>query len=278
MAGSGVGLSIGTIISMICVACLSIGFSTENWHEIRVDRNASKAHLTSKGEALPPDFKTDVRFFSRDEGLFRICFVDEKPKSVKTYFSPTRTECLNVNYYIPGDSVSDKFSDQRWKRLQMGRAVVAFFAAAFFLLFLSFFTGIAGRWLRSHAGLVATGVLHFLASLFAAGGMGLWHAVLFYEQHKLKDELSYSAWPEVLKEPGITKFYFGWSYILYWIGTALCFLTAIIFLYSARCIRREKATEKAILKMQYVVPVYPDTRSPYGPAGNAAHYAAYPPP
>lgn len=277
MACSAVSLSIGTIVSVFCVACLSISFSTDNWYEIRVDRNATASHLTSQGESIPPEFETDIRFYSRDEGLFRICFLDKKPKSVETYVSPTQTECINVNYYIPEDAVSDKFSDQRWERLQMGRAVIASFAAAFFLLFLSFFTGIAGCWKRSHANLIATGVLQLLASLFAAGAMGLWHAVLFYEQHKLKDEMSYSAWPEVLKEPGVTEFFFGWSYILSWIGTGLCLFSSIIFLSSARCIRREKAAEQA-KNMQYLMPVYPDKRSPYAPAGYAAHYAAYPPP
>ena len=30
-----------------------------------------------------------------------------------------------------------------------------------------------------------------------AGAMGLWHAVQFYDHHKLRDEYSYAAWPDV---------------------------------------------------------------------------------
>lgn len=154
----------------------------------------------------------------------------------------------------------------------MSRCVIVSFAVTFLMLLFSFFTGIAGCWKRSHANLVATGILQLLASLFAAAAMGLWHAVQFYDQHKLKDEMSYAAWPEVLKEPGMTEFYFGWSYILSWIGVILCLLTSIIFLSSARCIRKEKTAEQA-KNMQYLMPVYPDKRNPYGYA-----YAAYPPP
>ena len=33
-----------------------------------------------------------------------------------------------------------------------------------------------------------------------AGAMGLWHAVQFYDHHKLKDEYSYSAWPDVRRK------------------------------------------------------------------------------
>lgn len=38
------------------------------------------------------------------------------PHTVETYTSPTQTQCFNVNYYIPEDEVSDKFSDDRWDR------------------------------------------------------------------------------------------------------------------------------------------------------------------
>jgi len=262
MACSAVTLSIATIISVVAVACLAIAFSTDNWHEIRVDRNLTKLRIDpSSNDAARID--TDLRFFSRDEGLFRICFLDKKPKNLDTYLSPTQTECINVNYYIPEDEVSDKFSDQRWERLHMARSVVALYVVAFFFLFLSFFTGIAGCWKRSHANLVATGILQLLSSLMDAGGMGLWHAVQFYDHHKLKDEHSYEQWPEVLKQPNVTEFFYGWSYILAWIGIGQTLLASIMFLSAARCIRREKRAEEA-KNMQYLMPVYPDKRNPYG--------------
>ena len=270
MACSAVSLSIGTIISVICVAALSIAFSTDNWYEIRVDRNKT-AEAAIADETIKSSMESDVRFYSRDEGLFRICFVDKKPKNVETYISPTQTDCFSINYYIPEDEESDKFSDQRWERLHMARSVIVSFVVCFLFLLLSFFTGIAGCWKRSHANLIATGILQLLASLFAAGSMGLWHAVQFYDQHKLKDNLSYAQWPEILKEPGVTEFYYGWSYILAWSGVILCLISSIIFLSSAKCIRSEKRAEQA-KNMQYLMPVYSDKRNPY------AYAYAYPPP
>ncbi|KAI1292784.1 Claudin domain-containing protein 1 [Halotydeus destructor] len=264
MACSAVSLSLATILSVMCVACLSIAFSTDNWYEIRVDRNktATRLLVAEAGDQLPEAFETDIRFFSRDEGLFRTCLLDRKPRGLDTYISPTQTDCINVNYYIPEDEVSDSFSDTRWERLHMARAVVASFIVAFFFLFLSFFTGIAGCWKRSHANLVATGVLQLLACLLDAGAMGLYHAVQFYDHHKLKDELSHAAWPEVLKS-GTVESYFGWSYYLAWTGVGLSALASLIFLAAARCIRREKREEQA-KNMQYLMPVYPDKRNPYG--------------
>ncbi|XP_015791069.1 transmembrane protein 178A [Tetranychus urticae] len=262
MSCSAVSLSIATIISVIAVACLAIAFSTDNWYEIRINRNLTKERLTELNQ-LTDEFETDLRYFSRDEGLFRVCFLNKKPKGLETYLSPTQTQCVNVDYHIPEDEESQKFSDQRWERLHLARSVVALYVVAFFLLTLSFFTGIAGCWKRSHANLIATGIMQLLAALFDAGAMGLWHGVQFYDQHKLKDELSYNGWPTVLKQHGVSEFYYGWSYILAWLGIGQCLIASIMFLGSARCIRSEKRAEQA-KNMQYLMPVYPDKRNPYG--------------
>lgn len=67
----------------------------------------------------------------------------------------------------------------------------------------------------------------------------------------------------MLKHPGVTDFYYGWSYIVAWIGIVQMFLASIMFLCAARCIRSEKRQENA-KNMQYLMPVYSDKRSPYG--------------
>ncbi|XP_017488070.1 PREDICTED: uncharacterized protein LOC108376377 [Rhagoletis zephyria] len=226
MSCSAVTLSIATVLSVVAVACLAIGFSTDNWYEIRVDSNKTRLYLQdqqrssgdlSAHQTLPADYESNYLYYSRDEGLFRVCFAEKKPKEVPTYLSPTQTECFNIDYYIPENKESDGFSDMRWERLPV----------------------------------------------MCAGAMGLWHAVQFYDHHKLKDEYSYSAWPDVLKHPGVTEFYYGWSYIVAWIGISQLLIAAIIFLSAARCIRTEKRFEQA-KNMQYLMPVYPDKRSPYG--------------
>jgi len=273
MPCSAVSLSIATILSVTGVACLAIAFSTDNWTELRVNRNLTRERLLSESNEsneLPAEFETDYRYFSRDEGLFRVCFVNKKPKEFETYTSPTQTQCFNVNYYVPEDEQSDKFSEERWERIHMSRSVVALYAVSFFFLFLSFFTGIAGCWKRSHANLVATGILQLLASLMDGGSMGLWHAVQYYDAHKLKDADSYEAWPAVLKQSGIVTTSLGWSYCLSWTGISLILFSSLLFLCSAQCIRRQKRAEQNA-NMQYLMPVY-DKRNPYQYYGYA-----YPP-
>lgn len=85
MPCSAVSLSIATILSVTGVACLAISFSTDNWTEIRVNRNLTRERLLSEStdNEVPAEFETDYRYFSRDEGLFRICFANKKPKECK---------------------------------------------------------------------------------------------------------------------------------------------------------------------------------------------------
>lgn len=68
---------------------------------------------------------------------------------------------------------------------------------------------------------------------------------------------------QILKQHGVSDFYYGWSYILAWLGIGQCLIASFMFLGSARCIRSEKRAEHA-KNMQYLMPVYPDKRNPYG--------------
>lgn len=106
MPCSAVSLSIATILSVTGVACLAIAFSTDNWTEIRVNRNLTRERLISEsGESgeLPAEFDTDYRYFSRDEGLFRVCFVHKKPKECKliiVFLSQIKSYLFEISFLI----------------------------------------------------------------------------------------------------------------------------------------------------------------------------------
>ncbi|XP_013789190.1 uncharacterized protein LOC106473058 [Limulus polyphemus] len=145
----------------------------------------------------------------------------------------------------------------------MARSVIGLYISGFFCIFLSFFTGVAGCWKRSYGNVVATGLLELFTSLLVAAAMGLWHGVHHYDYQKLKDHMAYFGWPEVLKQPGGSDFYYGWSYLLSWIGVGLNLIAAILLLCGAHCLRHEKKKEKTKY-MHYLMPVYPEKRQLYG--------------
>ncbi|KAH7943916.1 hypothetical protein HPB52_013124 [Rhipicephalus sanguineus] len=117
MACSAVTLSISTITAVLALACLSISFGTDNWLETRVNRTAIRQTLQKDTDEYRA-YETRMEYFSRDTGLFRICFPEKKPKGLETFMSPVQTDCVNVNYYIPENEESDGFSEQRWERLR----------------------------------------------------------------------------------------------------------------------------------------------------------------
>ena len=101
MTCSAVTLSIATVLSVIAVACLSVGFSTDNWYEIRVDANMTR-HLLEQlhgAGSIPEDLDSNPLYYSRDEGLFRVCFADKKPKEGKkfVFFSRFSISYLNLS-------------------------------------------------------------------------------------------------------------------------------------------------------------------------------------
>ncbi len=100
-------LSLATIASVVSVALIAIAFSTDNWSRITVDRlklevlykmlfpTFRKSNVclyiqpqVTRGDlALGGELESNILYFSRTKGLFRICFDDKKvPKGGQTVF------------------------------------------------------------------------------------------------------------------------------------------------------------------------------------------------
>lgn len=248
MACSAVTLSVATVSAVVALTCTSIAFGTDNWYEIRVNPEGNERL------ARLQEFESDLRYYNRDEGIFRICFPDKKPKGVETYMSPVQTQCINIDYYIKDDSGKETFSDERLMRLHMARSVVALFIVAFLFNCISCFPGLVGCWKRSHSNIIATGLLQLLAGLVTASAIALWHAIPHFEYEKLEfPEMGYSRWPEVLQV--YSRSYYGWSYVMAWLGVGLMLSSSFMFLCGAQCMRREKRHEKS-QGTAYLVPIY----------------------
>lgn len=64
-------------------------------------------------------------------------------------------------------------------------------------MFCAFWTGLSGCWKRSAGSITATAILMLMACLLAAGAMGLWHTVEFFEKEKVVGEEFYQQWNSV---------------------------------------------------------------------------------
>ncbi|KAJ1527106.1 hypothetical protein ONE63_008641 [Megalurothrips usitatus] len=236
-------------------------------------------------------------YFTRTKGLFRICYPKERPPTVETYLSPVETHCHNIDYFIPDvDNQTKLLSEDAMTRLHMGRSMIALFIVAFLMVFVAFWTGVAGCWRRSPGNITSTAILILLACLLSAGAMGLWHGVEYYEKEKVVGEEFYQQWNNVLRSE--THIWYDWSYILAWISVAFSLASSTLFFSAANCLRSEKDSEKAnnvqyimpaaiclrgerekeeAMNMQYLMPVYPQKQQ-YAYPGYPAPPAAYPGP
>ncbi|OAD57215.1 hypothetical protein WN48_02281 [Eufriesea mexicana] len=235
-------------------------------------KHAEQSHLVEQ-------MNTKYYYYTRTQGLFRICYPKERPPTVQTYLSPVETHCMNINYFIPDEeNLTRGFSDDAMTRLHMGRSVIALFIVGFVAIFTAFWTGVVGCWKRSPGNITATAILMLLACLLSASAMGLWHGVEYYEKEKIVGEEYYQQWsnsidpnsckdqrqwhqkresglrrrcidvyrdicPQVLRDNTVQ--WYGWSFYLAWLGVATCLGTMTLFLIAASCLRREHAREQA---------------------------------
>lgn len=279
MPCSAVTLSLATIATIIATALIAIAFSTDNWLYIDVNRANVKQAIDSASRKAQQDpamleqYNSKYYYFTRTKGLFRICFPKLRPLRMETYLSPVETHCTNIDYYIPDTENRTKdFNDYAMTRLHMGRSAIALFIVSFFVIFIAFWTGVAGCWRRSPGNITATAILILLSCLLSAGAMGFWHGVEYYEKERRIGEEFFQEWPQILKDS--TKISYDWSFYLAWTGVGFTLASAILFSGAAICLRGEREREEAV-NMQYLMPVYPQ-KQPYPYAGYPTAAAAYP--
>jgi len=263
MPCSAVSLSIATIISIVSVALLAIAFSTDNWisYEVKRDNIKDFANRHTDAPGLFDSLNTKYFFYTRTRGLFRICYPKDRPpaSAVEIYLSPVETHCSNIDYFPA--NIDDKASaDDAMTRLHLARSVIALFILSFVSVFCAFWTGLSGCWKRSAGAITATAILMLVTCLLAAGAMGLWHTVEFFEKEKVVGEEYYQSWIPVLKDN--TRIAYDWSYIVAWAGVASSLVAAILLSGAAVCLRSEREKEEQ-LNLQYLMPVYPQKQAPY---------------
>ena len=111
-------LCIAAMSTLIGLSLVGIGFSTDNWKHISVNRIGVLTTLNeSKLETDQQDFLFDHRYFDRVEGMFRVCFpMEEKPRKrddhVYLYLNTLQEWCTNIDYYM--EHLTGPFSENNF--------------------------------------------------------------------------------------------------------------------------------------------------------------------
>jgi len=274
MPCSAVTLSLATIAGVVSAALLAIAVGTDNWQFTLVDRVLIESQIVNS--SIDPDqFSSSGIYFTRTQGLFRVCYPEAVPKKDGLHLSPVETKCEYIDYHIfDEDADTTLLQGDEMTRLHLARTLVALFVVAFFFLLLAFFTGVAGCWRRSVGNVAATAFLMLTACIFAGAAMAVWHTVEYYEA-ELRVHPHMGSWDEMLKEH--TTLWYDWSYMLAWVGTGMSGLSFCLFLGASQCMHSEQRSDH-LKQMQYMMPVYPQkAHAQYQPGYGYNYGYNYPP-
>lgn len=238
------------IFSLFAVAFVGIAVSTDNWQHISVNRNELLTYVEQENDTkLLEEFYSDVRYFDRVEGLFRVCFPmkDKPPVDQTIYLNPVDEWCTNIEYYmqlLENGLIPEKVTKHAETWIHVARASIASFILYFAVMGVAYVIGFLGCWKVSSDKMIVTAVLMLFAFVFGISGMGLFHAAKHFEHYKVFDERMkfFQTWPRYLQET--TQYTLGWSYIVSWLGIAFTLIASFLFTGAATALKMFK-TDKS---------------------------------
>ncbi|PAV64116.1 hypothetical protein WR25_01492 [Diploscapter pachys] len=212
---------------------------------------------------LQTAFGHNLLYFSRTYGLFQICFPDTVPSDIGS-FSKFGSPCIENQDYFPPSTKQENYTTAELQRLYLLRASVILYCLGILFVLICLIIGVFGCWKRSPKLILATSLMLLFAVLFLASGMALWHYVNYMERYVLETDPFYKSWEPILKL--VTRFNFGWSYVVSWIGITFLLLATIFMLISYKAIKNEEDMALTAKHGPYIMPNYYDKGAmvPYG--------------
>ncbi|VIO86387.1 Uncharacterized protein BM_BM4292 [Brugia malayi] len=215
-------------------------------------------------------------YFSRSYGLFLVCFSDAVPSDIGS-FSKFGSPCIWNDDYHPSDAAYEKYDSlQTYRYYAMWGAAILYLLGLVVFIICSVF-GMIGCWRRSTKIVLTTALLMLFSVMFLAGSMACWHLVNYLERHVLDMPPFYKSWEPILKQG--TRFSYGWSYVVSWVGIAFILLASTFMLLSYKKIKEEEERAFEAKHGAYMMPNYYDKSSamlPYGYGTYGGYPTAYP--
>jgi len=258
-------LSCSAIFALVGLALIGIAGLTDNWSEYTVNQKELVGQLTKTKDL------NDVIYFSRNYGLFLICFPDNVPSGSGS-FTKLSSSCLFNRDFFPEETAKARYNTVQWQRMYFMRALVATYFAGFALGLISLVVGAIGCFKPSSRMTLCTGFMLLFAVLLIAVSMGLWHFVQYSERRLLSVHPFYNSWEDVLRRN--TSFNYGYSYVLAWIGICFTVLASFCLIIAHASIKRKKEGIYDNKHAAYYQQYYEKSFVPYT-AGNYG-YDVYP--
>ncbi|KAI6177447.1 hypothetical protein M3Y97_00908100 [Aphelenchoides bicaudatus] len=264
-------LSCSAIFALVGLALIGIAGFTDNWAEYSVNSK----DLVGK---LKPKDQNDIIYYSRNYGLFLICFPENVPSGVGS-FTKLGSPCLFSRDFFPEEAAKARYNTVQTQRMYFMRGMVATYFAGFALGLISLIVGAIGCFKPSARMTLCTGFMLLFAVLLLAVSMGLWHFNQYAERRLLNVHPFPQSWDAALKQN--THYTYGYSYVLAWIGVCFTLLAAFCLIIAHLSIKRKKdniydTKHAAYYQQYYEKSLVPYTAGYYGYDTPQNYYGHYP--
>ncbi|KAF1747389.1 hypothetical protein GCK72_023851 [Caenorhabditis remanei] len=277
-------LSTAAVFSIVGLSFVVFAVVTDNWIEVQVNRREilnSFKREPELGLRLQNALGHNIIYFSRNFGLFNLCFPDTVPQDIGSFIKAGSICIWNNDFMVP-ESKKEHFSNNEIYRHYAAKATIVGYLIGIVFVVLSFIMGLIGCWNRSKKFIMGTGILMILAALSMSIAMLLWHYVAYSERYTLNVEPYYQSWEPVLKLT--SRHNYGWSYIVSWIGIGSIVLASIFFFFAYLAVKKEEENALTAKHGAYMMPNYydkgagaivPYNYNTYAGYGNYPYYNQY---
>ncbi|KAK0397621.1 hypothetical protein QR680_002194 [Steinernema hermaphroditum] len=276
MVSSPLLLSLSSVFALLALAMLSISFFTDNWQEFMVNRKEILNQFNqnkSLKDVLFDKYDRDQRYYSRNIGLFHICFPDTIPSGSGS-FAKFGSHCVVRNSdYFPAEAIRQNWGYTQNYGLYMLRTSTLSYGIGLICIVLSLLIGLFACWKQSTKLVVWTAALMALGVLFCTMFIGTWFAQRYWESEHNVDPF-FRSWEPIVK--GATKIAYGWSMGIFIVGLAFLVIATLCMFFARFAMKREEDKSLNMKAGAYMMNNYYDkSMMPfYGTYGNA--YPSYP--
>uniref|UniRef100_A0A1I7ZBN6 Claudin domain-containing protein n=1 Tax=Steinernema glaseri TaxID=37863 RepID=A0A1I7ZBN6_9BILA len=280
MVSSPLLLSLSSVFALLALTMLGISFITDNWQEFLVNRkdilNQFNQNKSMKDQ-LFDKYDRDPRYYTRNIGLFHICFPDTIPSGSGSFNKlGLQVHCITrSNDYFPAETIRQNWGNAQNYGLYMLRSSTLCYAVGLVFIALCLIVGLFACWKQSTKLILWTAALMALGVLFCTMFIGSWFALRYWEsEHNV--EPFFRSWEPVLK--GATKISYGWSMGIFIVGLSFLILATLCMFCARFALKREEDKNLNMKAGAYMMNnYYEKSMMPfYGTYGSAyPNYPAY---
>ncbi|ELT93526.1 hypothetical protein CAPTEDRAFT_221665 [Capitella teleta] len=243
-------LFFSTAFALGALTCMAIAMATDYWIATSVDREAIRSSATSSSQtALLAEMADEPIFFTRYRGMFRTCYPGNETIWLANEANRVDQWCVLEAGLLAGrKSSTDNFGSDFQIRMHLLKAYFGLYIVGMTFTLLSVFPIMAACYNLQPKTLNLAALFAALGSFFTASSVAVFHGIVYMEDNTIEDgkfraNIKDDPYYRLLIDE--TNTFFGYSYILAWVGVFCGFVGALLLLCLASKVRAKQQPDDA---------------------------------